>query len=44
MYAEMGRQSNTMIFSDKPADANALLAQAASVVSSAHLNILSNRK
>ena len=35
MYGEMGKQSNTMIFSDKPADINALLAQAAHVISSA---------
>ena len=33
MYGEMGQKSNTMIFSDKPADINALLAQAASVIS-----------
>lgn len=32
MYGEMGAQSNTMIFSDKPGDLNALLAQAAAVV------------
>jgi len=28
MYGEMGKQSNTIMFSDKPADINALLAQA----------------
>lgn len=31
MYGEMGQKSNTMIFSDKPADINALFAQASSV-------------
>jgi regulator of protease activity HflC (stomatin/prohibitin superfamily) len=35
MYGEMGRQSNTMIFSERPGDLNALLAQASHVVSSA---------
>merc|ERR1712070_383368 len=34
MYGEMGRESNTMIFSDKPADLNSLMAQAASVLES----------
>jgi regulator of protease activity HflC (stomatin/prohibitin superfamily) len=33
MYSEMGQKSNTMIFSDKPADINALLAQASAVLS-----------
>jgi hypothetical protein len=28
----MGAQSNTMIFSDKPADINSLIAQAAAVI------------
>lgn len=32
MYAEMGQQSNTMIFSDRPGDVNALIAQAAAIV------------
>jgi regulator of protease activity HflC (stomatin/prohibitin superfamily) len=32
MYGEIGQRSNTMIFSDKPADINALMAQAASVI------------
>jgi regulator of protease activity HflC (stomatin/prohibitin superfamily) len=32
MYGEMGAQSNTMIFSDKPGDLNALLAQASAVM------------
>ena len=31
MYGEMGQKSNTMIFSDKPADINALFAQASTV-------------
>ena len=35
MYAEMGKQSNTMIFADRPADVNALLAQASKVISGA---------
>jgi len=34
MYGTMGKQSNTMIFSDRPADINALLAQASAVVRS----------
>ena len=34
MYSDIGQKSNTMIFSDRPADVNALLAQAAAVVSS----------
>jgi C-terminal region of band_7 len=33
MYADMGQKSNTMIFSDRPGDINALFAQAASVLS-----------
>jgi len=32
MYSVMGNRSNTMIFSDKPADINALLAQAGAVI------------
>lgn len=35
MYGEMGKQSNTMIFADRPADVNALLAQASKVISGA---------
>ncbi|CAN0483931.1 unnamed protein product, partial [Scytosiphon promiscuus] len=27
MYGEMGKSSNTMLFSDRPADVNALIAQ-----------------
>ena len=34
MYGEMGQTSNTMIFSDKPADINSLMAQAATVFNS----------
>jgi hypothetical protein len=34
MYGEMGAKSNTMIFSDKPGDVNALIAQAATIVNS----------
>jgi hypothetical protein len=33
MYADIGQKSNTMIFSEKPGDVNALLAQAAAVIS-----------
>jgi hypothetical protein len=33
MYSEIGSKSNTMIFSERPGDVNALLAQAAAVVS-----------
>ena len=28
MYSEMGRESNTIMFNERPADANALIAQA----------------
>lgn len=35
MYGRMAENSNTMIFSDRPGDVNALLAQAAAVVKSA---------
>ena len=31
MYGSMAKSSNTMIFSDRPADVNALMAQAAAV-------------
>jgi hypothetical protein len=31
MYGDIGQKSNTMIFSERPADVNALLAQAAAV-------------
>ena len=34
MYSDIGQKSNTMIFSDRPADVNALLAQASTVVQS----------
>lgn len=34
MYSDIGQKSNTMIFSDRPADVNALLAQASTVVRS----------
>ena len=33
MYSEIGQKSNTMIFNERPADINALLAQASMVVS-----------
>jgi hypothetical protein len=32
MYGEMGSKSNTMIFNERPADFNALLAQASSIM------------
>lgn len=32
MYGQMAAQSNTMIFSDRPADVNALMAQAAAIM------------
>ena len=32
MYSDIGHRSNTMIFNDRPADVNALLAQAAAVM------------
>ena len=35
MYGEMGKMSNTMLFSDRPADIRALLAQAATVLGNA---------
>eukprot|EP00605_Chrysophyceae_sp_TOSAG23-4_P001271 GSChrysophyteH1.ASY1.ANO1.1382.1 assembled CDS len=35
MYADIGQKSNTMIFNDRPADINALLAQAGAVLQSA---------
>lgn len=48
MYGEMGKQSNTMLFNDRPADVNALLAQAAlalhSTTNSTPVNIIENSK
>ena len=38
MYAEIGSQSNTMIFNDRPADVNALMAQASAVVAAKPVN------
>ena len=38
MYGVMGSKSNTMIFSDKPADINALLAQASTIINSTKTN------
>ena len=35
LFAVIGKTSNTMIFNDKPADVNALLAQASSVINAA---------
>lgn len=32
MYSDMGQKSNTMIFSERPGDVNALMAQAAAVI------------
>lgn len=34
MYSDIGQKSNTMIFSDRPADVNALMAQASAVMRS----------
>ena len=34
MYGAMGSQSNTMIFSERPGDLNALMAQVAAIVKS----------
>lgn len=34
MYSDIGQKSNTMIFADRPADINSLMAQAATVVKS----------
>ena len=31
MYGDIGQKSNTMFFSDRPADVNALMAQAATI-------------
>ena len=36
MYGQMGSTSNTMLFQDKPADINALMAQAATVLKNVH--------
>ncbi len=32
MYSDIGQKSNTMIFNDRPADVNALFAQAATII------------
>ena len=32
MYGDIGQKSNTMIFNDRPADVNALMAQAGSIL------------
>lgn len=40
MYADIGSKSNTMIFNDRPADVNALLAQASTIVKAAPLTSL----
>lgn len=44
MYGEMGKQSNTMIFSDRPADLHALLAQAAAVIKGGGSGLLEDGK
>ncbi|CAM9514649.1 unnamed protein product [Ascophyllum nodosum] len=36
MYGEMGKTSNTMLFSDRPADVNALIGQAAAVLNASN--------
>ena len=38
MYSDIGQKSNTMIFSDRPGDVNALMAQAATVIQSLPMN------
>ena len=40
MYSDIGQKSNTMIFSDRPADVNALMAQAAAVIGTAQPKVL----
>jgi hypothetical protein len=44
MYGEIGSKSNTMIFADRPADINVLMAQAGAVLSasSKQQNLLDN--
>jgi len=37
MYGDIGQKSNTMIFNDRPADVNALMAQAGSVLQAGHV-------
>lgn len=44
MYGEMGSKSNTMMFNDRPADLNALLAQASLAISATSKNIPSDAK
>lgn len=41
MYGEMGKQSNTMIFNDRPADVSALMAQAVTAMNAANNNVSS---
>ena len=42
MYADIGSKSNTMIFNDRPADVNALMAQAGLVLQAGNKNSESN--
>ena len=42
MYGEIGSNSNTMIFNDRPGDVNALLAQASMVMNAANSNTSGN--
>ena len=42
MYGEMGKQSNTMIFSERPGDVNALMAQASAIYSATNSHNNSN--
>merc|ERR1712216_39943 len=44
MYGEMGSKSNTMVFSDKPGDVNALMAQAAAVLGNTFKGLDLNEK
>lgn len=44
MYSDIGQKSNTMIFNDRPADVNALLAQAATIIKASDNKADSNKK
>lgn len=43
MYSDIGQKSNTMIFSEKPGDLNALMAQASAVVNAGTTSIVNNK-
>jgi hypothetical protein len=44
MYSLMGQKSNTMIFSERPGDVNALLAQASAVMSASSASQLQQQQ